>query len=84
VHAFFLQGVDEAAARLKNFVERAAQASLLGGAFDDAATGQGLLNYFLMAMNAGALTADEASRLTSLTPAQLRGRSFASLTATPA
>jgi citrate lyase beta subunit len=84
VHAFFLQGVDEAAARLKNFVERAAQASLLGGAFDDAATGQGLLNYFLMAMNAGALTADEASLLTSLTPAQLRGRSFASLTATPA
>ncbi|HEX8905816.1 MAG TPA: hypothetical protein VF771_13280, partial [Longimicrobiaceae bacterium] len=35
------------AARLRNFVDKAAQATLVGDVFDDAATGQGLLNYFL-------------------------------------
>ena len=33
--------------RLKAFVDKAAQATLLGDVFDDAATGQGLLNFFL-------------------------------------
>ena len=48
--AFFLEGLDAASARLKNFVGKAAQASLVGDIFDDAATGQGLLNYFLRAL----------------------------------
>ena len=46
VFSFFLEGLDSAAARLKNFVEKAAKATLVGDVFDDAATGQGLLNYF--------------------------------------
>src|SRR5439155_8384645 len=45
--SFFLEARDEAAERLRRFVERAAQATLLGNIFDDAATGQGLLNFFL-------------------------------------
>lgn len=44
--------------------------------FDDAATGQGLLNYFLRAINCGALTEEEALSLTSLTFGELRSRSF--------
>jgi hypothetical protein len=44
--------------------------------FDDAATGQGMLNYFLRAMNCGAITEDEAVEQSGLTLDELRGRSF--------
>ncbi len=76
VYAFFLQGMDAASARLRNFVARAAQATLVGNVFDDAATGQGLLNYFLRAMNCGAISETEAASLSGLTLDELRGRSF--------
>ena len=42
-----------ASERLHNFVEKAAKATLVGDVFDDAATGQGLLNYFPRAINCG-------------------------------
>jgi len=76
VFAFFLSGVDAAGARLGNFVQKAAQATLVGSDFDDAATGQGLLNYFLRGINCGAVTEDETLAMTGLTLAELRGRSF--------
>lgn len=75
VYKFFLDGRDAASHRLKTFVEKAAQATLIGDVFDDAATGQGLLNYFLRAINCGALTEQEA-QATGLTLAEIRGRSF--------
>lgn len=75
VYAFFLEGLDAASVRLKNFVEKAAQATLVGDVFDDAATGQGLLNFFLRGINCGALTEEEAL-VTGLTLEELRGRSF--------
>ncbi len=73
---FFLAGMAPAAARLKNFVEKAAQATLVGDVFDDAATGQGLLNYFLRAINCGATTEEEVLAQTGLSLEELRGRSF--------
>lgn len=76
VYAFFLESLDAASARLKNFVEKAAKATLVGDVFDDAATGQGLLNYFLRAINCGALTEEEAVELSGLTLAELRSGSF--------
>jgi len=76
VFAFFLESVGSAGARLHNFVEKAAQATLVGDVFDDAATGQGLLNYFLRGMNCGALTEREALEMTGLSLDELRGRSF--------
>jgi citrate lyase beta subunit len=76
VFAFFLEGLDSAAARLKNFVEKAAKATLVGDVFDDAATGQGLLNYFLRAINCGAISEAEAERLTGVTIEELRLGSF--------
>ena len=79
VYAFFLQGLDAASERLKNFVQKAAQATLVGDVFDDAATGQGLLNYFLRAMNCGAITEDEAVEKSGLTLNELRGRSFVNI-----
>jgi citrate lyase beta subunit len=79
VYAFFLEGLDAASDRLRNFVQKAAQATLVGDVFDDAATGQGLLNYFLRAMNCGAITEEEAVEKSGLTIDELRGRSFAKI-----
>jgi HpcH/HpaI aldolase/citrate lyase family len=76
VYSFFLESLDAASERLRNFVEKAAKATLVGDVFDDAATGQGLLNYFLRAINCGALTEDEAMKLSSLTHDELRSGSF--------
>jgi citrate lyase beta subunit len=76
VYSFFLESLDAASERLRNFVEKAAKATLVGDVFDDAATGQGLLNYFLRATNCGALNEDEATRLSGLTPEELRSGSF--------
>jgi hypothetical protein len=75
VYNFFLEGAAAASARLKNFVDKAAQATLIGDVFDDAATGQGLLNYFLRGISCGAVTEDEALA-TGLTLEEIRGRSF--------
>jgi citrate lyase beta subunit len=79
VYAFFLDGLAPASARLKNFVQKAAQATLVGEVFDDAATGQGLLNYFLRAMNCGAVSEAEAVELSGLTVGEIRSRSFAAI-----
>jgi citrate lyase beta subunit len=76
VYAFFLESLDAASERLRNFVEKAAKATLVGDVFDDAATGQGLLNYFLRALNCGALTEEEGLRLSGLTRDELRSGSF--------
>src|SRR5215204_3363739 len=76
VYAFFLESLEAASERLKNFVEKAAKATLVGDVFDDAATGQGLLNYFLRAINCGALTEEEALELSGLTLQELRSASF--------
>jgi citrate lyase beta subunit len=75
VYSFFLEGLEPASARLRNFMGKAAQATLVGDVFDDAATGQGLLNFFLRGLACGAITADEAER-TGLTLDELQTRSF--------
>ena len=76
VYSFFLENLDAASERLRNFVAKAAQATLVGDVFDDAATGQGLLNYFLRAVNCGAITENEAQTLSSLSLDELRSGSF--------
>lgn len=75
VYAFFQSARPEATLRLRTFVEKAARATLVGDVFDDAATGQGLLNFFVRGLSSGALTEDEAAE-TGLTPEELRSRSF--------
>jgi citrate lyase beta subunit len=72
---FFLSSYDDAVFRLKTFVDRAAISTLTGDIFDDAATGQGLLNFFLKALNCGAITEKEALA-TGLTIDEIRSRSF--------
>ena len=76
---FFLEGLDAASTRLRNFVDKAAQATVVGEVFDDAATGQGLLNYFLRALSSGAITEAEGVERSGLTIEELRSRPFAAI-----
>jgi len=72
---FFLEGLDDAKSRLNRFIDQAAQASMVGNTFDDAASAQGLLNFFVNGINCGALREEEALS-TGITRDELRGRSF--------
>ena len=76
VASFFLEGVEAAGARLRNLLDRAAQAALVGGVLDEPATGQGLLGFFLRALHAGAVSEREVAALTGLSTGELRERSF--------
>lgn len=72
---FFLSNYEDALFRLKTFVERAAISTLTKDIFDDAATGQGLLNFFIKAINCGAISEEEVLA-TGLTMEEVRSRSF--------
>jgi citrate lyase beta subunit len=76
VYSFFLENLDSTSERLRNFIEKAAQATRVGQVFDDAAMAQGLLNYFVQAINCGALSAAEVQDLTGLSQVELRSGSF--------
>jgi citrate lyase beta subunit len=78
VFAFYLEALDAATERLRRFVEQAARATLTGDVFDDAATGQALLNFFLRGLGCGAITEEEAGD-TGLTLDELRTRSFSTI-----
>jgi citrate lyase beta subunit len=80
VYGFFLDGLAPASERLRNFVDKAAQATLVGDVFDDAATGQGLLNYFLRGIACGAVTEEEALA-TGLSLEEIRAKSFVKIMA---
>lgn len=81
LYSFFLQSKDSSAARLKGFLDKASQAMLTGNQFDDAASAQGLLNYFIRALNCGALGEAEVLEITGLSIEELRSASFARIMA---
>jgi citrate lyase beta subunit len=72
VYAFYLSARPAATARIKRFFDKAAKA---GAVFDDAATGQALVNFFSRAWTSGAITLEELKE-TGLQPSDLQGRSF--------
>ena len=72
VYAFFLSARPAATMRLNNFFTKATRA---GAAFDDAATGQALVNFFNRGLSSGAITMDEALE-TGLTASEFDGRPF--------
>ena len=72
VYAFYLSARPAATARIKKFFDKAAKA---GAVFDDAATGQALVNFFSRAWTSGAITLEELKE-TGLEPSDLQGRSF--------
>ena len=76
VYAAYLEQLPTVAARLRNFVEAAGQATRVGTVFDDAATGQGLVNFCLRAITTGALSESEILEATGLSSTLLATRSF--------
>jgi len=72
IYAFYLSARPAATARLSSFFNKAAKA---GAAFDDAATGQALVNFFNRGLSAGALTIAEAME-TGLQAKDFGGPSF--------
>ena len=72
VYAFYRSARPAATARLSNFFTKASKA---GAAFDDAATGQALVNFFVRGLSSGAITLSEAME-TGLTESELQGQSF--------
>jgi citrate lyase beta subunit len=76
VYSFFLEEIESSSERLRNFIGKAAQATEVGGVFDDAATGQGLLNFFLRGINCGAIEERDTPALTGLSIEELRSASF--------
>ncbi len=78
LYAFFQNNTVAMAKRLTAFLTTSAQATLSGVHFDDAATGQGLVNFFVRAMAIGAIKEDEVLKLGFL-PAALRTRCFSTM-----
>jgi hypothetical protein len=76
IYAFFLESQNSSAKRLKGFLDKATQAMLTGNQFDDAASAQGLLNFFVRAASCGALSEQEILTATSLSSDELRAASF--------
>jgi citrate lyase beta subunit len=72
VYAFFLRSRDIDAERLRGFVEKATQANLTGHTFDDAASANGLLNFFRIGLDCGAFTAAEIKKATSLSAQEIK------------
>lgn len=79
VYSYFLEYLPEATHRLRNFVDKAARATLVGGAaggvFDDAATAQGLMTFFIQGLRRRAITQQEAAA-TGLSNDEIALRSF--------
>lgn len=76
VYSFFLESFESQAIRLKSFLDKATKATLVGNQFDDAASAQGLLNYFLRGLGCGALTENEIAESTGLRIDELKTGSF--------
>jgi len=75
---FFLENLEDSSGRLKNFLAQAARSTLHANTFDDAASGQGLLNFFIRGYNCGAIREDEILNA-GITVDELKLRSFSKI-----
>ena len=76
VYGWYRAGLEPIASRLGAFLESSARASLVGTAFDDAASGRALLAHFLRALDCGAVDEAEVRDRTGLAREELVARSF--------
>ena len=75
VFSFFILSMDRQAERLRGFVARATHATLTGNTFDDAASAEGLMNFFRRGISCGAFSEKEVMAATSLRAGEI-GLSF--------
>jgi citrate lyase beta subunit len=76
VFLFFRHSLQEAAARLRSFLDASARASTLGARFDDASSAQGLLVFLRQALACGAVSDEEAAAATGIDADTLRTASL--------
>jgi citrate lyase beta subunit len=81
VYVFFLGSRDVMAARLKEFINRSMQATLTGNTFDDAASAEGILNFFRLGSDCGAFEQKEIQAVLGISPEELRSNTFQQFTA---
>ena len=74
VYAFFLNEMDSQAARLRGYIDRSTKATLTGNTFDDAASVEGLINFFERGIACGAFDESEVQDLTGASLVELSGR----------
>lgn len=79
VYSFFLDSKDEQAKRLRGFLDKATQAMTTGNQFDDMASAEGLLNFFLRGINCGAFDRNEVLSETGLNETELESASFVNI-----
>ncbi|MBK6875392.1 MAG: hypothetical protein IPG99_02705 [Ignavibacteria bacterium] len=77
-YSFFIENLQESSERLSNFLARAARSTLHANVFDDAASGQGLLNFFIRGYNCEAINEDEILNA-GITIEELKLRSFSKI-----
>jgi hypothetical protein len=77
-YSFFIENLKESSERLGNFLAKAARSTLHTNTFDDAASGQGLLNFFIRAYSCGAVTEVEIINA-GISIDELRIRSFSKI-----
>jgi len=82
VYAYFIANRDAMAERLNQFIARSTQAVLTGNTFDDAASAEGVLNFFKRGLDCGAFEAKEIKALLPISAEQLQTLSFSDLAAT--
>jgi hypothetical protein len=81
VYAFYLSERGRQMARLKAFVDKASQAVLTGNVFDDAASAEGILNFFRRGCGCGAFEYGSTASEAGLEPEQIRSGNFAEIMA---
>lgn len=81
-YAFFLAESDSMAGRFKDFAAKATQATLTGNTFDDAASVEGILNFFRRGVDCGAFDSREIKALLGMSVDELRSASFQQIAAT--
>ena len=79
VNAFFIEAADSMAHRLKENFARSTKATLTRNAFDDAASAEGLLNFFRKGLGCGAFDAKEIRKMIGVTADELCALSFSEL-----
>ena len=76
IYAFFLESRNAQSKRLRGFLERATQAMTTGNQFDDLASAEGLLNFFLQGLSSRAFEKKEVIEETGLSKKELELASF--------
>ncbi len=76
VYAFFIGARPQNEARLKGFIDKATKTNLIGSTFDDAASAQGIFNFFRRGIDCGAFDAVEIAASVGISADELRSSAF--------